>query len=148
MYRLWTDGIKEWKNEDGYFTVEAVSLVTLVFLLMFAVMMSGLYICDLNQARSFLNQRVTELSRNEEEYESSQQMEDRKQMQRQLFVTKLIEYSISKTGERVKGEMKLSMRMNVPVITDWFGSLWTDTFSLTVDVGNNVEQMRRWKLIE
>jgi len=50
------------KMEEGYFTIEALFLVTLLFWLVLVVMMTGLYICDLNQAKSFLNQRVTELS--------------------------------------------------------------------------------------
>ncbi len=136
------------RSEDGYFTIEAVYLVSLIFLLMFVVMLTGLYICDINQAKSFLNQRVTELSRDGEEYKSSAQAEDRVYLKQQLFVTELKDYAISKTSEKVKGQITLSMRVNVPLIGDWFGNLWSDSFSLSVDVGNNVEQMRRWNQIE
>ena len=118
------------KEEAGYFTIEAAFLVPLIFLLVFAVMLSGLYICDLNQAKSFLNQRVTELSLNGEKYEGEAQAEDKNQLKRQLFVTSLTDFYIKKTESKVQGEVSLSMRPNVPVIGDWIGKVWTDTFSL------------------
>ena len=140
--------IEKMKAEEGYFTIEAIFLVTMLFSIMFVVIMSGLYGCDLNHAESFLGRRVTELSRDEKAYEDSERMEDRKQIKTLLFVTELKNYSIVKSGGKVKGTVELSLRLNVPLIGDWFGSLWKDSFSLCVDVGNNVEQLRRWNQIE
>lgn len=137
-----------WKEESGYFTIEAVFLVTIIFSIACTVILTGLYICDLNQAKSFLNRRVTELSSNGEEYGSGDESEDRSRIKKQLFVTNLTDFSISKTEQKVKGSIVLSMKLSVPFIEEWFGGLWTDRFSLTVDVGDNADMMRRWEQIE
>jgi len=137
-----------WKEEEGYVTIEVVFLVTLIFLLVCAVMLSGLYICDLNQAKSFLNRRATELSINEESYESDDLSKDKQRIESQLFVTSLTEFYIVKTKSQVKGKIVLSMKLNVPMIGEWFGQLWTDTFSLNLEVGNHADRMRRWEQIE
>ena len=139
---------KIWEEEEGYFTLEASFLVTFVFLLLFAVILSGLYICDLNQAKSFLNQRVTELSSDKEPYDSNALSEDKKQIESQLFVTGLTEFDIGKTDKQVEGSIGLSMRISLPMIGKWFGQLWTDRFCLCVDVGNATERLRRWNQIE
>ena len=80
-----------WEGEEGYFTSEASFLVTFVFLLLFAVILSGLYICDLNQAKSFLNERVTELSSNQESYDSNALLEDKNQ----IPINPIIPYRLS-----------------------------------------------------
>ena len=139
---------EQWKAEDGYFTIEAAFIVTMVFLLTFAVLLTGLYICDLNQAKSFLNRRAAELSLDTEPYNSDEAAKDRNQIKSQLFVTNLTDFTISKTEEQVKGTIALSMKRNIPMIGDWFGGLWTDRFSLALDVGNNADMMRRWEQIE
>ena len=141
----WT---KKWKEEEGYFTLEASFLVTTAFLLVTVILLSGLYICDLNQAKSYLNQRVVELSLDEKSYESESVLEDRNRLGQQLFVTKIRDFVITKSGRKVKGEVSLSMMINVPIIGDWAGDLWTETFSLAVNAGNNVEMIRRWEQLE
>ena len=138
--------IKEvWEEESGYFTLEAAFLVPLLFLILFAVMLSGLYICDLNQAKSFLNRRVTELSIKEEDYDSHAYAEDKNQIRKMMFISQITDFSITQTEKQVKGSITLSMSPNVPVIGDWLGRLWTDSFSLCVDVGDNVDMLRRWE---
>ena len=139
---------ESWKREDGYFTMEASFLITMVFLLTSVILMTGLYICDLNQAKSYLNQRVTELSLEEEEYEKERLSEDINRLRQQLFVTKITDFLIIKTEKQVSGEVSLSLKMNLPIIGDWIGKLWTDNFSLTVNVSDNVEMMRRWEQSE
>ena len=148
-----SEKIKVWKNvwetEEGYFTVEAAFLVTMAFLLVSVVVLTALYICDLNQAKGFLNQRVTELSLDgDSSYGSECLSEDKSRIRQQLFITKLTDFLITKTERQVKGKIVLSMKINIPMIGDWFGSIWTDTFSLTVNIGDNVEMMRRWEQLE
>lgn len=139
---------KIWEEEAGYMTVEASFLVTFVFLILFTVMLAGLYVCDLNQAKSFLNQRVTELSVKEENYAASLLAQDRSRIKEMLFVTKLSDFNITVTEKEVSGRMKLSMNVNVPLIGDWVGRFWTNEISLKVDRGNNTEIMRRWEWFE
>ena len=141
----WT---KKWKEEEGYFTLEASFLVTTAFLLVTVILLSGLYICDLNQAKSYLNQRVIELSLDEKSYESESVLEDRSRLGQQLFVTKIRDFIIIKSGKQVEGEVSLTMMINVPIIGDWVGDLWTETFTLTVNASNNVEMIRRWEQLE
>lgn len=139
---------KLWAGEDGYFTVEASFLVTLVWLLVLAVIMTGLYICDLNQAKSFLHERVTELSRDDTAYENDQQQADYARIKSQLFITNVVDFSISKSSNKVEGAVELSMKLNIPLMDGWFGKIWGNSFSLSAEVGNNAEKMRRWTLIE
>ena len=140
---------KVWGAEEGYFTVEATFLVTMAFLLVSVVVLTALYICDLNQAKGFLNQRVIELSLDgDSSYGSESLSEDKSRIRQQLFITKITDFLITKTEKQVKGKLSLSMKINIPMIGDGFGSIWTDTFSLTVNIGDNVEMMRRWEQLE
>lgn len=134
--------------EDGYFTLEAAFIVPMVFVLLLVVMLSALYLCDLNQAKSYLNSRVTELSGSGETYKSSTLQEDKKRLDRLLFIADIKKLSIVKNDDKVKGELELSMRLQVPLLDDWFGTVWTDSFSCVVEMGDNAERMRRWSLLE
>ncbi|MBE5956150.1 MAG: hypothetical protein E7253_06835 [Lachnospiraceae bacterium] len=140
--------IQRWKEEEGYFTVEAAFLVPFLFSLVFAVMMTGLFICDLNQAKSFLNQRVVELSLDGEAYGHEELARDRDRLKQQMFITKITDFMITKTDKEVKGSVEVAAQFSIPLIGDWIGGLWKDSFSLCADVGDNVDTIRRWRLIE
>lgn len=133
-------------SEEGYFTVEAAFLVPLVILLLFLVMESGLYLCDLNQAKSFLNVRITQLSASSQPYEADALQEDKERIKKKLFVTNVSDFSIKKSKNKVEGTLRISMRF--PVLGEWVGKFWNAGFTFAADIGDNAEQMRRWSQLE
>lgn len=135
-------------GEEGYFTVEASYLVPVLCFLILGIMLAGIYICDLNQAKSFLNRRVTELSRNEEEYLAADLSEDKIFLKSRMLLTEVADFSITKTETKVEGYVELKMNLSIPLIGQWIGNAWRNSFSLSVDVGNNAEWMRRWDQLE
>lgn len=142
------DEIQCFLKEDGYFTVEASFLVPMVCFLIFGVMMIGIYLCDLNLAKSFLNRRVSEVASREEDYEAGNQKKDQEWLEKQLFFTKIENFSITRTGSKAKGEVELRMDLAVPLVGSWMGTLWKDSFYYSEDVYDHVEWMRRWDQLE
>lgn len=140
--------ICDFDGEEGYFTVEASYLVPILCFLILGIMLAGIYICDLNQAKSFLNQRVTELSRNEKEYLAADLSEDKIFLKGRMLLTEVADFSITKTDTKVEGHVELKMNLSIPLIGQWIGNAWRNSFSLSVDVGNNAEWMRRWDQLE
>lgn len=140
--------IKGLEREEGYFTLEASFLVPILCFLAVGIVMLGLYLCDLNMAKSYLSQRVLELSKDDTAYGDTEKKADMEALENRLFMATMTDYSVSKTEWRVKGELELTMNLSVPLVGEWMGNLWKHSFCLTVDRGNNTEQMRRWDQIE
>lgn len=140
--------INDLVNEDGYFTVEASFLVPMVCFLVVGVMMIGIYLCDLNLAKSFLNRRVSEVASREADYEIEDQKKDQEWLEKQLFFTKIDNFSITRTDSKAKGEVELQMDLAVPLVGSWMGNLWKDSFFYSEDVCDQVEWMRRWDQLE
>lgn len=135
-------------EEAGYFIVEASFLVPIVCCLILGIAVIGIYICDLNQAKSFLNRRVTELSKDQEEYGTQARNEDWKKLESKLFLTEIEEFIISKSGSKVQGRLEVRMHFSVPLVGTWMGTVWKNEFSYSADIADHVKWMRRWDQLE
>ncbi len=136
------------RENKGYFTIEASFIVPILCFLGIGIMMTGLYLCDLNQTKSFLHQKVVLLSEDDSDYSVKERNSDEGYLKGRLFVSHLERFSLSKTEKKVKGEAVLVMDMKIPFVGTWMGRVWRNTFSFHADVGNNTEQMRRWDQLE
>lgn len=165
------------KNNKGYFTVEASFIVPTVLFCVFGVMFAALYLYDLGTAKSLLNEEVIQISdviktdaRNESGKFKSKELMDRsmtyllklsypkraaeakkrlkEELQRKLIVSRVEKIILTAGQQKVTGKLQISFRIPLPVISQMTGALWKNNLTITVDNGNNAEQMRRWSIFE
>lgn len=135
-------------EQEGYFTVEAAFLVPIISFLGIGIMMISLYICDMNQAKSYIQCTVSALSSDKTESSSVKTAQARAWMEENLFVSSVEECSLTQNGKKVKGEITIRMNLNIPLVGSWLGRQWKSTFFFSVNRERNTEQMRRWDQIE
>lgn len=168
---------KLWNNQKGYFTVEASFLVPMAFFLVLGILYVSFYIYDLSVARNFLNQEValiTDTTKTNGRVDtgkfkqknllnrsitymlkssySTQASEGKKllkkKLQKQLIVSKVSKLTIKAGQVYIKGSLTLSCSIPIPVIGNLIGKVWKNTVSVTMENGNQVEDMRRWEMLE
>lgn len=166
-----------WKNQGGYFTLEASMIVPIVLFGMIGIFLAGLYLYDLGTAYSFLNREtvlITDTIKTNGENDSGEFKEQvlcersisyllqtsypdraneakkqlKQKLQNNLIVSKPNNISFTAGQKKVQGKMRLSFSIPVPVIGEWIGKVWSNRLEVTLENGNNAEQMRRWDFLE
>lgn len=135
-------------GEEGYFTLEAAFLVPIVCFLGIGILMLALYLCDMNQAKTYLQCAVSALAGDNEESCLEKRKEAEVWLKENLFVSRVESFSFSQTETKAKGEITICMNLNIPMVDVWMGKQWKNTFSFSVNRKKPVEQMRRWDQIE
>ena len=164
-------------NQDGYMTVEASLLIPAFIFCVLGVFLVSLYFYDLGTARSYLNESVVLISdviktngENETGNFFSDELETRsvtyllqqsypkqaekaknlltEKLKKTLIVSKVNEMQFYAGQKKVTGRLCLSFQVPVPAIGEWIGKWWKNELTVTVENGNNAEQMRRWDQLE
>lgn len=167
----------QWKNNEGYFTVEASFIVPTVLFCIFGVLFLTLYLYDLGIARSLLTAEVVQISdvvktdaQNGSGKFYSKKLIERSltyllkssypkraaegknrleaELKKKLIVSKVQKISLKAGQQTVKGSLQISLRIPIPVIGEMTGALWKNNVTVTIENGSNAEHMRRWSLIE
>ena len=165
------------KNQKGYFTLEASLIVPIVLLSTLGILLIGFYLYDLSVAKNFLNQEVSQITdtiktNGKNDTGKFQQKElisrslsyllqssyPRKaaegkkrlksKLQTQLIVSKVTRISITAGQNKVTGKVNLSFTIPVPVIGELTGRIWKNEITVTMENGSQAEQMRRWDSLE
>lgn len=165
------------KNQKGYFTLEASFIVPITLFSTVGILLVGLYLYDLSAAKNFLNQEVAQITdtiktngKNDTgQFEQKELMnrslnyllqsaypkkaaEGKKRLknilQTQLIVSKATQLSVTAGQDKVTGKVRLSFIIPVPVIGGLTGRVWKNDITVTMENGSQAEKMRRWDCVE
>lgn len=135
------------KDNRGYFTVEASFIVPTVLLCIVGILFGALYLYDLGTAESFLTREVVlKSSYPQREEEGKNRLE--RELQKRLMVSSVDKITLTAGRQKVKGTIRISFRIPIPLLHQMTGALWKNNLTITIDNGNNAEQMRRWDQLE
>ena len=126
--------------------MEAAFIGMMTCILVMTFFLFALYLLDLGTTDSYLREQAVWLSASGDKKRNS--VEIKNELQKRLLICNIDKFQLVETGDRIYGEVKISVSCPIPVVDMWTSRTWRNQLAIALEKGNNQKKMRRWDQIE